>query len=118
MRVRSRISEFCQCMGIINTLSKLQILIFITRIGNVLINSLYGATDTFASWFETAFKRCVLEVTFYVNDLDLTYANILQTSFTDVYIKQWLRRYPKERFVCKYDRELASDWMILIAFGL
>ena len=56
---------------------KLQILIFITRIGNLLINSLYGATDTFASWFETAFKRCVLEVKFYVNDLDLTYANIL-----------------------------------------
>ena len=31
---------------------------------------------------------------------------------------QWLRRFPKERFVCKYERELASDWMILIAFGL
>ena len=62
-------------------------------------------------------KRC-LEVTFYVNGLDLTYANIWQTSFTDPYIKQWLRRFSKERFVCKYDRELACDWMILIAFGL
>ena len=107
MRVRSRISELCQCMGIINTLSKLQILIFIIRIGNLLINSLYGATETFASWFEMAFKRCVLEVTFHVNGLDLTYANIWQTSFTDVDIKQWLRRFPKERFVCKYDRKLA-----------
>ena len=28
----------------------------------------------------------------------------MQTSFTDVDIKQWLRRFPKERFVCKYDR--------------
>ena len=54
MRVRSRISEMCQCMGIINTLSKLQILIFIIRIGNVLINSLYGAMETFVSWFEMA----------------------------------------------------------------
>ena len=88
------------------------------RIGNLLINSLYGATETFASQFEMAFKRCVLEVTFYVNGLDLTYSNIWQTSFTDLYIKQWLRRFPKERFVCKYDRELACDWMILIAFGL
>ena len=91
MCVRSRISELCQCMGIINTMSKSQILIFITRIGNLLINSLYGATETFASWFEMAFKRCVLEVTFYVNSLDQTYANIWQTSFTDLYIKQWLR---------------------------
>ena len=57
MRVRSRISELCQCMGIINTLSKLQILIFIIRIGNLLISSLYGATETSASWFEMAFKR-------------------------------------------------------------
>ena len=114
MRVRSRISELCQCMGIVNTLSKLQILIFITRIGNLLINSLYGATETFASWFEMAFKCCVLGVTFHVNGLDLIYANIWQTSFTDVYIKQWLRRFPKGRFVCKYDRELACDWMILI----
>ena len=79
-------------------LSKLQILIFITRIGNSLINSLYGATETFASWFEMAFKRCVLGVTFHVNGLDLTYANIWQTSLTDVYIKQWLRRFHKERF--------------------
>ena len=31
---------------------------------------------------------------------------------------QWLRRFPKERFVCKYDRELACDWMIFLAFGL
>ena len=105
-------------MGIINTLSKLLIFIFITRIGNLLINSLYGATETFASWFEMAFKRCVLGVKFHVNGLDLTYANIWQTSFADVYIKQWLRRFPKERFVCKYDRELACDWMTLIAFGL
>ena len=105
-------------MGIVNTLSKLQILIFITRIGNLLINSLYGATETFASWFEMAFKRCVLGVTFHVNGLDLTYANVWQTSFTDVYIKQWLHLFPKERFVCKYDRKLACDWMILIAFGL
>ena len=45
-------------------------------IGNLLINSLYGATETFASWFEMAFKRCVLKVTFHVNGLDLTYANI------------------------------------------
>ena len=118
MRVCSRISELCQCMGIINTMSKSQILIFITRIGNLLINSLYGATETFASQFEMAFKRCVLEVTFYVNGLDLIYSNIWQTSFTDLYIKQCLRRFPKERFVCKYDRELACDWMILIAFGL
>ena len=65
-----------------------------------------------------AFKRCVLEVTFHVNGLDLTYANIWQTSFTDIYIKQRLHRFPKERFVCKYDCELACDWMILIAFGL
>ena len=72
-------------MGIINTLSKLLILIFIIRIGNLLINSLYSATETFASWFEMAFKRCVLEVTFHVNGLDLTYANIWQTSFTDRY---------------------------------
>ena len=93
-------------MGIVNTLSKLQILIFIIRIGNLLINSLYGATETFASWFEVAFKRCVLEVTFHVNGLDLTYAN---TSFTDVDIKQWLRRFPEERYACKYDRELARD---------
>ena len=88
-------------------MSKLQILIFIARIRNLLINILYGATETFASWFEMAFKRCVLEVTFYVNGLDLTYASIWHTSFTDLYIKQWLRRFPKERFVCKYDRELA-----------
>ena len=118
MRVRSRISDLCQCMGIISTLLKVQILIFIIRIGNLLINSLYGATETSASWFDMAFKHCVLEVTFHVNGLDLTYANIWQTLFTDVDIKQWLRRFPKERFVCKYDRELACDWMILIAFGL
>ena len=49
MRVRSRITELCQCMGIVNTLLKLQFFIFITRIGNLLINSLYGATETFAS---------------------------------------------------------------------
>ena len=55
------------------------------------------------------FKRCVLEVTFHVNGLDLTYANIWQTSFTDVDIKQWLHRFPKERLVCKYDRNLACD---------
>ena len=109
MRVRSRISKLCQFMGIINTLSKLQILIFIIRIGNLLINSLYGATETFASWFEMAFKRCVLEVTFHVNGLDLTYANIWQTSFTDVDIKQWLRRFPEVMYACKYDRELACD---------
>ena len=96
-------------MGIINTLSKLQILIFIIRIGNLLISSLYGATETFASWFEMACKCCVLEVTFHVNGFDLTYANIWQTSFTDVDIKQWLRRFPKERYACKYDRELACD---------
>ena len=79
-------------MGIINKLSKLQILIFVIRIGNLLINSLYGATETFASWFEMVFKHCVLEVTFHVNTnrLDLTYANVWQTSFTDLYIKQWL----------------------------
>ena len=87
MRVRSRISELCQCMGIIDTLSKLQLLIFIICIRNLLINSLYGAMETFASWFEIAFKRCVLEVTFHVNGLDLIYANIWQTSFTDVDIK-------------------------------
>ena len=109
MRVRSRISELCQCMGIINTLSILQILIFIILIGNLLISSLYGATETFASWFEMAFKRCELEVTFHVNSLDLTYANIWQTSFTDVDIKQWLRRFPEERYACKYDCELACD---------
>ena len=86
-------------MGIINTLSKLQIVILRIRIGNLLINSLHGATETFASWFEMASKRCTLEVTFYVNGLDLTYANIWQTSFTDVDIKQWLRRFPK-REVC------------------
>ena len=39
-----------------------EILIFIIRIGNLLINSVYGAVETIASWFETAFKRCVLEV--------------------------------------------------------
>ena len=33
-------------------------IIFIIRIGNLLITSLYGATETFASWFEMAFKRC------------------------------------------------------------
>ena len=54
MRVRSRITELRQCMGIINTLSKLQIFIFIIRIGNLLNNGLYGATETFASWFEMA----------------------------------------------------------------
>ena len=96
-------------MGIINTLSKLQILIFIICIGNLLINSLYGATETFASWFEMVFKRWVLEVTFHVNGLDLTYANIWQTTFTDIDIKLWLRRFPKERYACKYDRELACD---------
>ena len=109
MRVRSRISELCQCMRIINTLSKLLILISILRIGNLLISSLYGATEIFASWFEMAFNRCVLEVTFHVNGLDLTYANIWQTSFTDVDIKQWLRRFPEEWYACKYDRELACD---------
>ena len=109
MRVHSQITVLCQCMGIINILLKLQILIFIIPIGNLLINSLYGATETFASWFEMAFKRCVLEVTFHVNGLDLTYANIWQTSFTDVDIKQWLRRFPEERNACKYDRELACD---------
>ena len=77
-------------MGIVNTLSKLQILIFISRI-YLLNNSLYGATDTFVSGFEMAFKRSVLGLTFHVNGLDLTYTNIWQTSFTDVYIKQWLR---------------------------
>ena len=71
--------------------------------------------ETFASWFEMAFKHCVLDVTFHVNGLDLTYANI---SFTDLYIKQWLRRFPKDRFVCKYDHELACDWMILMDFSL
>ena len=109
MRVRSQISELCQCMGIINTLSKLQFFIFIIRIGNLLINSLYDATETVASWFEMAFKRCVFEVTFHVNSLDRTYANIWQTSFTDVDIKQWLRRFPEERYACKYDRELECD---------
>ena len=98
-------------------MSKSQILIFITCIGNSLINSLHGATETFASWFEMAFKRCVIDI-FYINGLDLTYANIWQTSFTDLYIKQWLHRFPKERFVYKYDCEQACDWMILIAFGL
>ena len=116
MPIRLQISKLC--MGIINTLSKLQILIFMIRIGNLLINNLYGATETFASWFEMVFKCCVLKVTFHVNSLDLTYANIWLTSFTDVYIKQWLHRFPKERFVCKYDRKLACDWMILITFGL
>ena len=72
MRVRSGISELHKRMGIVNTLTKLQILIFITHIGNLLINSLYGASETSASWFEMAFKRCVLEVTFHVNGLDLT----------------------------------------------
>ena len=70
-------------------------------LGNLLINSLYGATETFASWFELAFKRCVLEVTFHVNGLDLTYANISQISFTDVDIKQWLRRFPR-REICMH----------------
>ena len=78
-------------MGIINTLFKLQILIFIIRNGNLLITTLYGAIETFALWFEMAFKCCVLKVTFHVNGLDLTYANIWQTSFIDVDIKQWLR---------------------------
>ena len=109
-------------MGIVNTMSKSQIFIYIyiyiAHIGNLLINSLYGATETFASWFEMAFKGCVLEVTFHVNSLDLTYANIWQTSFTDLYIKQWLRRFPKGRFACKCEHKLACDWMILIAFGL
>ena len=73
---------------VINTLSQLQILIFIIRIGNLLINSLYGATETFALWFDIVFKCCVLEVTFHVNGFDLTYANIWQISFTDVDIKQ------------------------------
>ena len=109
MRDSSRISELCQCMGISNTLSKLLILIFIIRIGNLLISSLYGATKTFASWFEMAFKLFVLEVTFHVNGLGLTYANIWQTSFTDVDIKQWLRRFLEEKYACKYDRELACD---------
>ena len=86
MRVRSRISELCQCMGIVNTLSKLQILIFITHIGNLLINNLYGATETFASWFEMVFKHCVLRVTFHVNGLDLTYAYTWQTSFTETMV--------------------------------
>ena len=71
-------------MGIINTLSKLQLLIFIIRIGNLLINSLYGAMERFAM----AFKRCVLKVTFHVNGLDLTYASIWHTSFTNIDIKQ------------------------------
>ena len=110
-------------MRIINTLSKLQIIIFIICIVNLLFSRLYGATETFASWFEMAFKRCVLEVTFHVNGLDLTYANIWQTSFTGVDIKQWLCRFPEERYACKYDRELRTgmrlnDINILIAFGL
>ena len=105
-------------MGIINILSKLQVLIFIIPTGNLLINSLYGATKTFASCFEMAFKCFVVKVTFHVNGLDLTYVNIWQISFTDLYIKQWLRRFPKESFVCKYDRKLACDWIILIAFDL
>ena len=99
MRVRSRISQLCQCMGIINTLSKWQIFILIIRIGNLLFNSLYGAMETFASLFEMELKRCVLKVTFHVNGLDLTYASIWQTSFTDIDIKH----------ACKYDRELACD---------
>ena len=98
VHVRSRISELCQCMGIINTMSKSQIFIFIIRIGNLLINGFYGAKETFASLFEMAFN-CVLEVTFYVNGLDLTYANIWHTSFTDLYIKQWLCRFPREVFM-------------------
>ena len=73
---RSLISELCQCVRIINTLSKLQIFIFIIRIGNLLINNLYGAIETFVSLFEMAFKCCVLEMTFHVNGLDLVYANI------------------------------------------
>ena len=60
-------------------------------------NSLYGAMETFTSWFEVAFKRCVLGVTFHVNSLDLTYANIWQASFTAVYIKLWLLRFPQKR---------------------
>ena len=76
MRIRSRISELCQCMGIINTLSKLEFFIFTIRIGNLLINSLHGAMETFASLFEMTFKRCVLEVTFLVNGLDLTSSSI------------------------------------------
>ena len=81
MHVRSRISVLCQCMGIINRLSKFQILIFIIRIGNLLINSLYGATETFASWFEMAFKCFVLEVTFHVIGLDLIYVNIRSLTY-------------------------------------
>ena len=108
------VSVYGDCQYII----EIALFIFITRIGNLLINSLYGVTETSASWFEMAFKRWMLGVTFHVNGLDLIYANIWQTSFTDIYIKQWLRRFPKERFVCKYDRELACDWMILMAFGL
>ena len=61
---------------------EIEILIFMIRIGNLLIKSLYGAMETFASWFEMTFKRCVLEVTFHINGLDLTYANIWQTLFT------------------------------------
>ena len=53
------------------------------------------------------FKRCVLKVTFHVSGLDMTYANIWQTSFNGVDIKQWLRRFPEERYACKYNRELA-----------
>ena len=59
MHVRLRISELRQCMWIINTMSKSQILIFITRIGNLLTNSLYGATETFASWFGLRGSRIV-----------------------------------------------------------
>ena len=64
-------TKLCQCMGIINTLSKLQIFIFIIRIGNLLIKFIWS-TETFALGFQMTFKRCVLKVTFHVNGLDLT----------------------------------------------
>ena len=91
------VHEYQNCASVWGlSLSKLQILIFIIRIGNLLINNLHGAMETCASWFEMAFKSRVLEVTFHINGLDLTYANIWQTSFTDVDIKQWLPRFPRE----------------------
>ena len=104
MRIRSRISELCQCMGI--TLSKLQILIFIIHIGNLLTNSLYGAIETFASF--------VLEVTFHVNGLDLTYANIWQASFTNVYIYKTMVAPIFQREVCMKNRE--PDWIAINSF--
>ena len=85
---------------------------------NVLLYCIYNITSyinsntdedvgsTGKEWIEARLARtgvshkcCVLEVTFHVNGLDLTYANIWQTSLTDVDIKKMVASI-SQREVC------------------